>query len=62
MMKYPRTSEQFKTLENKGYTVVYKFSDTSIDDENWSFWGKKTDESKEIYVYRKIVPIDQVQQ
>lgn len=52
----------FEQLENQGKTVIYKESETELNDKSWEFWGKRITESENVFVYRKIVTFEEAEQ
>lgn len=52
----------FSTLKSQGKTVIYKESETKLNDTDWELWGKRKTEDEEVYVYRKIVTLKEAEQ
>ena len=52
----------FSTLKSQGKTVIYKESETKLNDTDWELWGKRITEEEEVFVYRKIVTIEEAKQ
>lgn len=52
----------FQELNKQGKTVIYKESETELNDGNWEFWGKCITPNKEVFVYRKIVTFEEAEQ
>ena len=52
----------FLELKNQGKTVIYKESKKELTDTDWELWGKRITEDDEVFVYRKIVTIEEAEQ
>jgi len=52
----------FGQLRKQGKTVIYKESETELNESNWGFWGKRKTEDEEVFVYRKIVTFEEAEQ
>jgi len=52
----------YSELESDGKTVIYKESETELTDTDWELWGKKKTEDEEVFVYRKIVTLEEAEQ
>ena len=52
----------FQALEKQGKTVIYKESETELNDADWEFWGKRKTADEEVFVYRKIVTFEDAEQ
>ena len=52
----------FKKLKKQGKTVIYKESETELNEINWDLWGKRKTEDEEVFVYRKIVTFEEAEQ
>ena len=52
----------FKQLANEGKTVIYQESRTELNDTDWELWGKRITEDEEVFVYRKIVTLEEAEQ
>lgn len=51
----------FQELENQGKTVIYKESEVELTNTDWEFWSKRVTPDEEVFVYRKIVTIEEAQ-
>jgi len=51
----------FQELENQGKTVIYKESEAELTNTDWEFWSKRVTPDEEVFVYRKIVTIEEAQ-
>jgi len=52
----------FKQLEIQGKTVIYIETESEINNEGWELWGKRVTEEREVFVYRKIVTLEEAEQ
>jgi len=52
----------FQELEEQGKTVIYKESETELNNTDWQLWGKRKTEDEEVFVYRKIVTLKEAEQ
>lgn len=52
----------FEILKKQGKTVIYKESETELNDTDWELWGKRKTIDVEVFVYRKIVTFDEAEQ
>jgi len=52
----------FKKIKEQNKAVIYKESKTKLTETDWEFWGKRITDSEEVYVYRKIVPLEEAEQ
>lgn len=52
----------FQQLKKQGKTVIYKESETELTDTDWEFWGERKTPDEHVYVYRKIVTIEEAEQ
>lgn len=58
----PISTTDFKELKQQGKTVIQKESEIEINDTDWELWGKRKTENEEVFVYRKIVTIEEAEQ
>ena len=52
----------FIKLKNQGKTVIYKESKTELNENGWELWGGRRTEDEEVFVYRKVVTIEEAEQ
>lgn len=52
----------FDELNNSGKTLIYKESESELNEYGWEFWSKRTTEDEEVFVYRKIVTFEEAEQ
>ena len=52
----------FESLKKQGKTVIYKESDIELTDKDWELWGKRITSKEEVFVYRKVVTIEEAEQ
>ena len=52
----------FEILKKQGKTVIYKESETELNDTDWELWGKRITKEEEVFVYRKIVTFEEAKQ
>ena len=61
VMQLHTISINFNELEKQGKTVIYKESETEINDTSWGFWGNKRTPNEDLFVYRKIVTFEEAE-
>lgn len=52
----------FKELLRENKTVIYKESKTELINTDWDLWGKRITNNEEVFVYRKVVTIEEAEQ
>ena len=55
-------SMDFKELLRENKTVIYKESKTELINTDWDLWGKRITNNEEVFVYRKIVTLEEAEQ
>lgn len=55
------SSIDFNELKQQGLTVIYKETETDEQPEGWEFWGKRKTPEEEVYVWRKIVALEEAE-
>lgn len=52
----------FIELRKQGNTVIYKDSKKELPVTDWELWGKRITDSDDVFVYRKIVTLEEAEQ
>lgn len=52
----------FNNLKKEGKSIIYKETESEINEVGWVFCGEKKTENEHVYVYRKIVTIEEAEQ
>ena len=61
---FPVTAEQFAALQEQGMTVEYTETanrQTPPEGDGWVYWSDRVTPEETVAVWRRIVPIEQVQ-
>lgn len=52
----------FEQLKKEGKTIIYKETETNEQPQGWEYWGKRQTPDETVYVWRKIVTIEEAEQ
>lgn len=52
----------FEQLKKEGKTIIYKETETNEQPDGWEFWGERKTETEHVYVWRKIVTLEEAEQ
>ena len=52
----------FEQLKKEGKTIIYKETETNEQPDGWEFWGERKTEDEHVYVWWKIVTIEEAEQ